>query len=168
MRRLTAVFAITVIVLAAVSGAEEKSAKEKLMFLLSDRHYHPSEKEVKDLGPAVTSALREIAMDESELIFRRVRAVYALGYFDDDDTSLFLQNAASVRGQLPAVRWSAIRSLARSRGDDAVGFISGYLKDDNRFTRRVAGISLKKIGTPRALLRLDEARREGYLSDIKP
>ncbi len=167
MRSLAAFF-MTLVILAAPAGAEERPVKDRLKMLLSDRHYHPSEKAVKDLGPAVTSALREIAMDESELIFRRVRAVYALGYFDDDDTSLFLQNAASVRDQLPAVRWSAIRSLARSRGDDAVGFISGYLKDDNRFTRRVAGISLKKIGTPRALIRLDEARREGYLSDIKP
>lgn len=164
MKSLTASFAIILMFLTAPVYGQDKPVKERLILLLSDRHYHPSEEAVKALGPGVIDALKEIALDESALIFRRVRAIHALGYFTDDDITRFLENRASAEGQLIAVRWSALRSLARLNGDKSVNFISRYLEDDNRFTRQVAGHSLKKIGSPKALKRLDRARREGRIS----
>ena len=110
-----AAFFITLAVLAAPAGAEDRPVKDRLRTLLSDRHYHASEQAIKDLGPEeVNAALKEIAGDESEPIFRRVRAVHALGYFYDDETILFLENRARADGRLVAIRWSALRSLAFS------------------------------------------------------
>jgi len=163
MRSLTALL-IALVIVAAPAGADERPVKDKLRTLFSDRHFHTSGQVLKDMGPDVKSALKEIAEDESEPIFRRVRAVYALGYFDDDETTSFLINTARINERLIAIRWSALRSLARSKGQDSVDLISRYLKDKNRFTRRVAGHSLRKIGSEKALRLLDEARREGYIS----
>ncbi|VAX15740.1 hypothetical protein MNBD_NITROSPINAE03-1460 [hydrothermal vent metagenome] len=164
MRGLTA-FIVTLMILAVPARADERLVNDGLRTLLSDRHYHASEEEVKKLGPDVNAALKEIAGDESEPIFKRVRAVSALGYFDDDETASFLENIARGNERLVAIRWAALRSLARSKGNDSVELISGYLKDDNRFTRRVAGNSLRTIGSEKALRLLDEARREGYIPD---
>ncbi|HEB73493.1 MAG TPA: HEAT repeat domain-containing protein [Nitrospirae bacterium] len=164
MRGLTA-FIVTLMIMVVSAAADERPVNDRLRTLLSDRHYHASEEAVKELGPDVNAALKEIAGDESEPIFRRVRAVSALGYFDDDETSLFLENIARANGRLVAIRWAALRSLARSKGNDSVELISGYLKDDNRFTRRVAGNSLQTIGSEKALRLLGEARREGYIPD---
>jgi len=164
MRGLTA-FIVTLMIMAVSAAADERPVNDGLRTLLSDRHYHASEEAVKKLGPGVNAALKKIASDESEPIFRRVRAVSALGYFDDDETSSFLENIARANEWLVAIRWAALRSLARSKGDGSVELISGYLKDDNRFTRRVAGNSLQTIGSEKALRLLDEARMEGYIPD---
>lgn len=161
--RSFAAFFIALVVLAAPAGAEERLVVDNLKTLLSDRHYQASEQAIKDLGPDVSAALKEIAEDESEPIFRRVRAVHALGYFDDDQTTSFLEKTARADGRLVAIKWSALRSLARSKGPGSVDLISRYLKDKNRFTRRVASHSLKKIGSKKALRLLEEARRDGYI-----
>lgn len=161
--RSFALFLITLALLTVPAGAEDRSVIDKLKTLLSDRHNQASEEEIKDLGPDVNAALQEIAEDESEPIFRRVRAVHALGYFDDEETSSFLENKARADDRFIAIKWSALRSLARSKGDGSVDLISEYLKDKNRFTRRVASHSLKRIGSKKALRLLDQARREGHI-----
>ncbi|MBI5814597.1 MAG: HEAT repeat domain-containing protein [Nitrospinae bacterium] len=158
MKSISRLLIIAAALLTAIPALAADGAKDKLLALFSDRHYVADEQAIKNTGPDAAEALKQIAADPEVIIFKRVRAIDALGYFTDGKTTEYLKSAAvSTAEDQPSLRWGAIQALGRSQGDGATDFIAKTLKGSDQLTKQVSINTLRKIGSEKAARALREA-----------
>lgn len=117
----------------------ERSPHERIVFLLSGYEYFPTRADLDAVAPAaeVAAILRGVAADVDGRPTLRLRAVDALGYYDDESTVAFL---GALVGTAPAadlprrklrtaglLRHHAVTALARSQRGAAVAAIEPLL-----------------------------------------
>lgn len=134
--------------------------RDKLVTMLSGYEYIPSESEVKALGPDVPKVLMEIASDDKVMLFRQVRAVALLGYFPDKGVSAYLKSVVQAAGQKRILMRTGLQSLARCGGKETVGFISEYLRSEDRFVRGAAIEALGMIPEPEVMGVLERSQAD--------
>lgn len=149
---------VSVLLLCGNAYADTQTTRSNLMSLLSGYEYTPDESAIKNAGENVEQVLREIAGDKSVLIFRRIRAMHALGYFNSAETSQFLEKTLLNKKEHQAVRASAVYSFAKTAGESAVTSIAPLLTDNNLLTRTAAESTLRRLDTVEAREALSKAR----------
>lgn len=148
---------------------DHERRRERLLFLLSGYEHFPTRDE---LGPTTDDAtlsaeLRAIAADTSLRPSLRARAVWALGYFDDDETFAALERLAEVdlarvkpmlRAPADAMRHRAIAAMARARGARALPALVALFDHADLQVRVSALRAAGSTGAPaRATLRAQRA-----------
>ena len=153
------------------SATPTQSVSERLKFLLSGYEYFPSRADLDAVAdPAeVAAQLRGFAEDADARPTLRLRAVDALGFYDDGQTVAYLRKLATTptNKDLPRkklrtaglLRHHAISALVRSQRDNAVGTLRGVLDEkDTQLTLTVIHAYGKHGGEPgrQALAKLAE------------
>jgi len=141
----------------AGQGVSDAVLTKKLTFMLSGYEYFPSRKDLDGLASAdvVTAKLRTFADDTSMRPSLRLRAVDALGYYDDEATVAYLRALVDRPTEtLPTdqqrvgnlVRHHAIVALAKAVGPDALDDLEPFLKGDDLQLRLTAINAIGKHG----------------------
>ena len=131
--------------------------REKLVFQLSGYHYFPSRSDLDELGkPSVISELlRQLAEDETKRPSMRLRAVDALGLYEDGETREYLVSLLDEPNQkldppelrvAGLMRHHAIVSLAKAHRGDAADTLAPLLEDDDVQLRLTVVSALAKHG----------------------
>jgi HEAT repeat protein len=135
----------------------KRSVEERLQFLLSGYEYFPTREDLDELADADTIAglLREMTADEDNRNTKRLRAMDALGYYDDPETLELLKSyMAPLADDVPRkqlrirtlLRHHAITAFARSQKTDAVDTLASLLENDDMQIRLTAISALGKHG----------------------
>ena len=121
---------------------EEPSVEKKVVFLLSGYEYFPSRADLDAVAGAdeISALLRGFALDEDLRPSLRLRAVDALGYYDDDETTKLLVELSTTapKADLPRrklrtaglLRHHAITALARSKKAESVSVLESIFAED--------------------------------------
>lgn len=154
------------------SGQPEQTPESRLRFLLSGYEFFPSKEDLAKVGDDKTVArlLLDLAQDPNTIPTLRLRAVDAMGYYDDDITRSFLvysietpTNSApeSDRRTLTLIRHHAVTSFAKSQGEEALTVLEPLLTGDDLQLRLTAISAIGKqcgqagVARLRALKRAD-------------
>lgn len=127
-----------------------QTPRERIVFLLSGYEYFPTRADLDAVAPAkeVAGLLREMAANVDERPSLRLRAVDALGFYDDPDTVGMLTRIVTEepKADLPRrklrtaglLRHHAITALARSQGPKAVPILETiFASNDTQLTLTV-------------------------------
>lgn len=140
----------------------QRSVQQRLEFLLSGYEYFPTREDLDELGDAETIAglLRAMAGDEDARNTKRLRAVDALGYYDDAESIALLKSLIEpLPEKLPRrqirigtlLRHHAITAYARSQKGEAIELLEPLLVDDEIQIRLTAISALGKHGGKQGL-----------------
>lgn len=121
----------------------KQSAEDRVVFLLSGYEYFPTRADLDEVGPAseIAAILRGLATNDDGRPTQRLRAVDALGYYDDAETLALLTNLATTtpKTDLPRrklrtaglLQHHAITSLARATKSKSVPVLEPVLMGDD-------------------------------------
>jgi len=124
--------------------------KQKLVRLLESSE-HPSEEAVRKLGDGIDSDLADIMSDGVADVSLRLKAVEALGFFQNRRARLVLRSVLTDPSWEKPYRVVALSAIARSVGVEAFDVIKPFILDPDPDIR-VAGVkALEIVGTPEAL-----------------
>lgn len=129
----------------------DDALRATVLELLSGYESGPTAESLRALGPDVGSELYTLATDASVPSTRRVRAVYALGWFPTDTTRAWLRTTLADRGAESQVRRSAGWALANGWGEAALPELSTALTDPDDQLRAQVVRAIAKVGTVPAL-----------------
>lgn len=131
--------------------------RERLIFLLSGYEFFPSRDDLDKVGGAdeIVSILVDIVRDADGTAMHRLRAVDALGFYDEPAAAQFLRKlvkGAKAAGVEASARHSvlmqhhAITAIARSQRDEAVADLEPFLVGSDLQLKLSAVVALGKHG----------------------
>lgn len=138
------------LLLPAVANADD-TLRNAVLEQLSGYESGPSAESLRALGPDVGAELYRLATDPTVPSTRRIRAVYALGWFPTDTTYTWLRTTLVDRAAESQIRRSAGWALANGWGDAAVVDLGVALTDPDEQLRAQVVRALAKVGTVPAL-----------------
>lgn len=124
--------------------------KQKLVKLL-DSAPHPSEEEIRKLGDRVHSDLVDLVTDGRVDPGIRVKAIEALGFFQNRTAKLVLRNILTDPSWGKPYKVAALPAIARSVGMEAFDVIRRFITDPDVEIRLGAVKALGVLGSPEAL-----------------
>lgn len=148
----------------------DMDVRARVIFLLSGFEYFPTRAHLDEVASAeeVSAVLRSLATDPAGRPTQRLRAVDALGYYDDAETVALL---TSYVGGLPTdgltrhqlrtanlLQHHAITSLAKSQRGESVGTLEPILAGDDLQLTLTAVHALAKHGQKAGLAALKSLR----------
>lgn len=157
----------------------ERSAEERVVFLLSGYEYFPTRADLDAVAPAeeISALLRAMAEDEDRRPTQRLRAVDALGHYDDEVTVELLTRIATsapkkeLRGRKARtanlLQHHAITSLAKSLDEEAVPALTPLLDSDDLQIQLTVIHALGKHGGKPARTKLAALKRRTDNSVIR-
>ncbi|MBA2664806.1 MAG: HEAT repeat domain-containing protein [Bradymonadaceae bacterium] len=136
---------------------EQAKAREKVVLLLSGYHHFPSRADLDAVAEAepLMAVLRALAEDEAVAPSMRLRAVDAMGLYDESAATLYLiARIAPVPESTPSeeartlglMRHRAMIALAKSRGVHSIEHLAPLLSDPDLQLRLTAISALGKHG----------------------
>jgi HEAT repeat protein len=105
-----------------------------------------SEREIRALGPAVDSALADLANEHGLSEVVRLEAVTCLGYYQNKRARLLLRSILTDPVWDKPYRMAALEAMVRSMGSEAYETLKQYASDGDADIRTVAVRGLGKIG----------------------
>ncbi len=150
---------ITLLVLAHGAWAHsEYEMRENISQVLS--HRHPSESGTwwKSLGPSAVPVILQMYQEEVN-IYRRIRLLDALAWFDVPDAVQFLKRTANESSN-DVIKCSAVNSIIRSQGMREERFISKVLRSESSSLKITAARALDELEDERATHLVDEFLKE--------
>lgn len=140
MKRTLIMLGLAAVLTCGFDAAAAPSAqlREQVQVLLRAPEHTPSEKEWKALGPDAAVVLREIALNEKELVLRRGRAASALSYFDTAESRTTLTKLVKDDKAAWLLRGKAAHSLVRLDGEKSLAVVKPLLAHQHKRLREVA------------------------------
>ena len=128
---------------AALSDAQIQEAIEQT---LSIRHPKDTPQWWKSLGPSTPQVIVSMYQNDQS-IYHRIRLLEALAWFPENTQSIELLKKEAGANSNSSLRETAIRSLGRSQGIKAHGFLEKSLQNKNPRVRAAAGEALSEISS---------------------
>ncbi len=127
--------------------SEAAQHKERIRFLLSGYEYFPSRADLEKVTPDAPTILMEFANAPGELPSTRLRALDALGLFEQDNrvASFFETMLAQGKNQEKYLR-HAITSSLKACGTQALPWVQPYLQHTDTQMRISAVYALGRLG----------------------
>lgn len=163
MKRLLTTMGVALALTFSVGAQADPSpeVRERVNMLLRAPEYTGSEADWKAIGPDAAEVLRDVVVDDHQLVSRRGRAAIALGFFPSDATKATLTSVIQSDAHW-VVRGRVARTLAVLSPTEAVALMKPLLRHDQARMREAA---IKAYGLiPTAASR---AALEGRLPDEK-
>ncbi len=128
---------------------------------LAQRHPKDNAQWWRSLGEGAPPIIIRM-FEDSKQVFRRVRLLQGLGWFDDPVALDFIKKQALAAGDDNSIRNAAIKTVGVTQGVKELGFVSEFLKHPHPQTRWTAADVIRRMHDPRA----DQALQE-YLKGEK-
>ena len=165
LTRLACLVALTAAALALPTPVRADDAlRAGVLDLLSGYESGPTAESLRALGPDVGAELYALATDPAVPSTRRIRAVYALGWFQTATTRAWLRTTLADRAAESQVRRSAGWALANGWGEAALPELTVALTDPDDQLRAQVVRAIAKVGTAPAL----DALRARQLAESEP
>jgi HEAT repeat protein len=150
-----AVLALAAVVLASgvfvSSATATPPGRDQVRPLLMSYEQMPPAERWQALGPETLGVLVALYNDPSEPAFVRIRAVHAAGHFAIPATRTFLLAVARAEGQGDLFVREAVMALGRAFGEASVPDVRPFLSHQHTTVREGAVLSLRRVGSARAL-----------------
>ncbi len=155
MKKLTTVLTLVgVMLLGSLALAQDHQIDPKVRSsvneLLSGIEDNGTRRDFEKLGPDAAAVLREIAMDQKQLVTKRSRAASALSYFEDDASKATLNTLVKSENTPTHLRRYSVHSLVALQGDAALETVGPLLAHEDTRVRESVVRSLVKLKTPKA------------------
>src|SRR5690606_22072854 len=104
---------------------------QRIRQVLMERHPTDGRDWWRALGPETPDVILSL-YPETRNVNHRVRLVQALTWFPEHDgAARFLKEQAEAKANNPVLRRAAVKSVAISRGEREVEFLSKFLKEED-------------------------------------
>jgi HEAT repeat protein len=154
MARFLAALSLGLVLVLLGATARAEPPVERVRALLSGYEQGPTAGALRALGPGTLDVLMTLAEDPAERLHVRLRALGATAHFPEPRTRAFLLRVARQRGQDELLARQAVAALSRGFGVAAMDELTGFLRHEHAFVRRVAARGLARIGTEECKRRL--------------
>lgn len=135
---------ITSLTFSAVAfGMSEEKMREKIEQVISQRHPTDTPDWWRSLGPDAPPLIIKMHQ-QTDHIYKQLRLLEALAWFDDPEAQEFIRNQA-MKTKNSVIRNAALRTLAYSQGARAIDFIEPFLKHSDDQTRLASAQALQII-----------------------
>jgi hypothetical protein len=131
-------------------------AYEQIIDMLSGYEWFPETQEWRSLGVAAVPILIEVANDPEQLMFRRARALVALGHFSEPAAVEQLAATASDESAASALRRAALLALSDADTPRGLEMCRRALAGPDALLREVAIKALRGMPDPEAARVLED------------
>ncbi len=142
---------------ALAQSNESSDLRSTVETMLAGFEKTATDPEWQALGPEAVPHLLAIARDEAGTRSTRARAINALGNFPSPEVVGYLAGLLAPGGDSTLQR-KALRSLARTGGEEQLTLIAGYLEHEDTVLREAAAHALGIVGTDAARQALQTRR----------